>query len=124
MINIKPAASRDKKLIATVKLVVDALEIVLPILIFVNLVEYYQRGRWVFAFHSFKESGVFDKACSMFGNIPAEVEIIGKGTGNNLRKSGLTRLPRPSEKDHTFLCGKIPPNAHIKISALHTDYYS
>ena len=76
------------------------------------------------AFHSFEEGGVLHEVCSMFSNIPIEIEIVCKRIGNDLGKRSLSCLAWPHKEYHTFINSKIPPDFDIWGSPFHADYYS
>lgn len=67
----------------------------LPVPVFMDFVEYDQRQRVIMTFDLLEEERIFKQAGSVFGNIPVEVEAIGKFLRNHLRQGRVATLAGP-----------------------------
>jgi len=76
LIDVQPATTSNQELIGIIKLIVNPLEIVFPILVFVNFVKYYQWSRQIFALNSFKEGRIPYEAGSVLRDIPIPIKAI------------------------------------------------
>ncbi|MCX5824444.1 MAG: hypothetical protein NTY86_13300 [Deltaproteobacteria bacterium] len=74
LINIQAAAAGHQKTVPVSGAVVNPLQIVFPVSVFVNLVENDQRRAGILPVHLFKKRRVLEEPGSLFGDIPVEIE--------------------------------------------------
>ena len=100
-------------------LVIDPFEVILPVSVFVNLIEGDERSGRVLANELLEEEGIFEKTRPVLRDIPVEIQAVREGCGNDLRKSGLADLAGADEEDHALFTGQVLPGLYIKISCFH-----
>ncbi len=82
------------------KLIIDAFEIIFPVLVFMDFIENDQRRRCIISNHMRKESLVPEKLFSMIGDIPIPIKAVGKGSRNHFRQRRFARLAGASQENH------------------------
>src|SRR3989337_278384 len=80
LINIEPSTPCYQELEFAVILIINTLQVVLPVFVFMDFIKDYQGGGKVFSLQSFEKSGTCNKPAPVIRNIPVKIKTVDKAS--------------------------------------------
>src|SRR3989304_708094 len=110
LIDIESSTPCNQELKVAVIFIINTLQVVLPVFVFMDFIKDYQRCGKVFSLQSFEKSGTCNKPAPVFGAVAVKIKTVCKPSSYQHGKGCLSRLARAGKKDHVFLCRKFFPD--------------